>query len=177
MAEIVIRESSGEQAVVQFLSSRHLNASAIQVCTTAFPCREALVTGDLMYHAEKGFGAVDQGDADAVAWHTVYEVGGTVQRVDDPVQSLTALATAFLGDEARFRNNFSQGLHQAVLCGVVHMGHQVVRALVAYAGFGELSGFITDEFGNFDADRFDLFSVFLEVHSVGHWFVGEAPFQ
>jgi hypothetical protein len=118
-----------------------------------------------VHHTEERFRAVHQGDADAVARYTVYEVGGAIQWIDDPVEPFAFLAAAFLGDEACLRQDLLQGLHQPVLCGVVHVRHQVVRALARNARFGELSVPRSRMKSAISMHRrFDLFSQFLEVH-------------
>ena len=164
VAEIVVRETRGEQAFLQLFARRYLDPLAVQESSTTFPSGESFVARDLMHHAKDRLRAIHQGDADAVAGDAMDEVGGPIQGVDDPVEPFAAFAAAFLGDEPRLRQDLLQGLHQPVLGGVVHVGHQVVRALFGDARCGELARLAADESGHIHTDGFDLFGEFLEFH-------------
>ena len=73
------------------------------------------------------------GDAHAVHRETMDEVGGAVQRINDPdvVRMLGAVRVAgFLGQDAVAGVGRQKRLDDGLLCGVIHLGHEVVHLLL-----------------------------------------------
>ncbi|OIQ70495.1 hypothetical protein GALL_478930 [mine drainage metagenome] len=78
------RETRGQQAILETDAFGHPDAAVVHEGTTPLGGRKQVVAAGVVNDRLLDFALVGQGNADAVNRQTVDEVGGAVQRVDDP---------------------------------------------------------------------------------------------
>src|SRR5690606_12640500 len=99
--KMIVGKPGGQQAFAKGGNCRYPYDIAVEIGGTVLMCMVALALTDVVDHAENRFTTVGEPDADGIQGNTVKEVGGAVQRVDDPVEFmlLGLLDGSFLRDE------------------------------------------------------------------------------
>src|SRR5690606_40180780 len=92
-------EAGTQQGAFQALAVAHANAPAIERGAAAATGGEFFLANRVEHDGVLQSAAVFAGNADGKVWHAAEEVGGAVQRVDDP---LVVGAVAAAGDAAAF---------------------------------------------------------------------------
>jgi hypothetical protein len=135
LGQIVARtvgEAGGDQAFFKMDALADADASVVHVRATAFGGGEQVVAGGVVHDSLLDFAFHGQSDADAIHGQAVDEVGGAVQRVDDPyklrvlrtvfgARLLRPNAMAWVGCEQRLNNHF--------FTSDIDLGHKVVDLL------------------------------------------------
>ncbi len=130
------REAGGQQAFLELGALGHADAPLVQVGAAALGGREQVVARRVVDDGLLDLAAHHERDAHAIDGKAVDEVGGAVQRVDDPDEFRilrAVLAARFLGEDAMARIGGEQGLDDGLLARVVHLGHEVVDLLLRNA--------------------------------------------
>jgi hypothetical protein len=135
------RKAGGDQALLQPGALAHADAALIQVSAAALGGREEVVAAGVVDDGLLDLAAHGQRNADAIDGEAVNEVGGAVQRIDDPdaIRILgSMLAARFLGQDPVLGIGGEQGFDDRLFAGVVDFGDEVVDLLLR------------------DTDRFDV---------------------
>ena len=141
-------EAGGDQAVTQLSALGDADAALVQIGTTALGRSEQVVAAGVIDHGVLDLALVGQSDAHAVHGKAVDEVGGAVQRVDDPdmVGVLGAvLAARFFGQDGMLGVGVEQRFDDDALGGLVYLGHKVVHLLLRNAHRFHIQGGTVDE--------------------------------
>src|SRR5450830_1121270 len=134
--EVVARaegEAGGDQRLTQAGALAHADAALVQVGATALGGGEQVVAAGVVDDGLFDLAAHRQRDADAVHGKTVDEVGGAVERIDDPdeFRVFGAMRLArFLGQDAVARVGREKGLDDDVLGRLIDFRHKVIHLLL-----------------------------------------------
>ena len=128
------RKAGADQAVFELGAFGHADAAVIQVSAAATGGAEQVVAGGVVYHGLLRAAIDHEGNADAVNGKAVDEVGGAVQRVDDPDMAATLVAfalpaTGFFGPDAVIRVSGQQRFDDGLLGRMIDLGDEVVGLL------------------------------------------------
>ncbi|MNE09261.1 hypothetical protein D3C80_1019330 [compost metagenome] len=136
MVELAVaeREAGAEQGAFQTLAAADTDALAVDGGAAAAAGGELFLAHRVEDHGVLDAAAVLAGDADGEVRQAVDEVGGAVQRIDDP-QVVGAVAgaldqAAFLGEDAVVRVGLLQHIDDRLLGGAVNLGHVVLGVLL-----------------------------------------------
>ena len=127
------RETGGDQAFLQAGAFAHADAAVVHEGTTAFGGGEQVVAARVVNDGLFNLALHGQRNTHAVHREAMDEVGGAVQRVDDPdvVGVLCTLGAAgFFGEDAMSWVGGEQRLDDHFLSRVVHFGDEVVDLLL-----------------------------------------------
>ena len=129
-------QAGGDQRFRQFLAASQTDAAVVQIAALAFFGPEHLVHDRIIGHGGDDFcGAIGvgtlQADCDRKMRHGVHEVGGAVDRVDDPHVGLVGAfdQTALFAEEAVTRTGLHQQFEEGILSLDVGCGNKIGRAL------------------------------------------------
>jgi hypothetical protein len=129
-----------------------LKLPLVHVRAAAARGREQVVAARVVDHGLLDLAAHLQRDADAVDREAVDEVGGAVERIDDPdvVGTLPAVDLArFLGPDRVVGVGGQQRLDDSGLARMVHLGHEIVDLLLGDPdGFDVERGPVDDRAGS-----------------------------
>jgi hypothetical protein len=136
----------------QLASARYADAPVVQEGAAPARGREQLVARRVVHAGLRHLALVLQGDGDRVLRKTVDEVGGAVERIDDPqvFGGGGGVARArFLGKDAVSRVGMLQGVDDGRFCGPVDFGDEVAAALGGDAHQVEVEGGAIDDRARF----------------------------
>ncbi len=123
-------EAGGGQAVFQAFGGGDANPPVIEVGSGAAFRGEHFLADGVVNHAGDNLARLFQAERDIEHGEAVGEVGGAVQRIDEPAEFRGALvAAALFGHDAVGGEVGAQAFHHEFFTGAVGFGHQVEIAL------------------------------------------------
>ena len=132
---------------------------SVQVSGPFFPGIKTLVTVYLVYNTQDDLFIEHERYAYSEAGYLVYEVGGAVKRIDDPVIPRFILnARTFFCNEAGSGEQKRKPGDQLFLGGLIHISDQVMQALCFNTPGIQFSAFGTDECARFFYKRNGVFT-------------------
>ncbi|CNU29887.1 Uncharacterised protein [Salmonella enterica subsp. enterica serovar Bovismorbificans] len=141
------REAGSEDSAVQIASGTAAQTVAVQLRALTAGGGEQFVTHRIVHdsHFSTAFNAYSNGNSEV--WQTFDEVGGAIQRIDNPLNILICanVLTAFFGDNSVLRVRFANGVDNHRFSGLIYIGHKIVTAFLAR--FYSVRSFIV--FGNY----------------------------
>src|SRR5690606_6723569 len=127
-------EAGAEQGAFQALARADAQAATVEGGATATAGGELFLAHRIQDHGVFQAALVFAGDADGEVGHATDEVGGAIQRIDEPqVVGAFALAfqqAAFLAEDAVVRVGLAQCLHDGQLGGAIDLGDVVLGVLL-----------------------------------------------
>ena len=126
-----MRQPAGHHRIGEPLARRHPQPLVVEEGALAALGGEQLVVGRIVDHAGDDRALALERDRDREVRDAVQEVGGAVERIDDPGMGLVGAlaAAAFLAEEAVARARLGQLLAQGLLGAPVGGGDEIGRAL------------------------------------------------
>lgn len=122
---------------------------ALKPRSTTRPGIETLRGGDIVNDTKKDAVALNEGDADGIRGITVDEVGGAIERINDPsgefrVESSKVESGAFFSEEGGGGDEGTQSLNKELLGGLIDIRHIVVSVLALDTLVRETLALLTD---------------------------------
>ena len=130
------REAGAQQGAIQGLAGADTQAAAVQCCAAAAAGGELFLANRIQHDGVLNAALYAAGDADGKVRYTANEVGGAVQRVDDPDSvgafAMARLEAAFLGLNAVVGIGLAQLADNGLLGGAIHFRHIIARVLFVH---------------------------------------------
>src|SRR5258708_8742252 len=129
--QLLERRGGGAEAVLQLLALTSPNAAVVQEGAAPMRSREQLVPRRVVDHAVRELAAVLDSDRNAILRKAVDEIGGAVERIDDPPVFLLSRVnqTRLFGENAVVGIGFLHHLDDRRLGRAVDLGDEIVGAL------------------------------------------------
>ena len=135
MFEPGVGKSCADQAVGEIKTLGDAQAPVVEVSAAPARGSEKLVLGRIVHHGLGDDAFVLQGDGYGILLEAVQEVGGAVQRVDDPDVFGVALGAALFSQDRMVRKGIQQGFDNGLLGCAIHFADVIG---VRFLGDGEV---------------------------------------
>ena len=125
-------EARADEGAAHFGVFRDADAAVVEEGAFTLDGGEEFVLGDVVDDRDHGFAAAAKRDRDGVLRNAVNEVGGAVDRIDDPHPFALGVAheTAFFREDRVARIGARENVENGLFGGSVRGGHKVVFRLV-----------------------------------------------
>jgi len=147
------REAGADQGVAQLGGLRDTNPAVVHEGAGAAGGGEKIVAVRVVNHRLRELALDLQRDGHAVGRHTVQEIGGAIERIDDPdVIALRVAARgagSLLGDDAVARVGAEQRIYNRRFRVAVDFADEIARPLAVDGQPVEVTGAVLNDFGGF----------------------------
>ena len=126
------RKTGSDQAILQLIALGHAQPVVVQKGAAPARGRKKLVAGRVVHDGLRDVAAMPQADRHGVLGKAVNEIGGAVERIDDPKVVRVASGSAcarLLGQDRVIRVGCRQRRNDGLLRGPIDFGDEVAAAL------------------------------------------------
>ena len=132
IAAVAERKAGADEAVSQMIALRHAHPVVVEIGAAAARRGEEIVAHRIVDHRLRDQSLLREGDRHAVLRESVQEVGGAVERIDDPDVlgvGIVAFGRALFREDRMVRVGVEQRVDDRAFRRAVDLAHEVLRPL------------------------------------------------